>query len=139
MSNAITSTVKKPAGGNENSVPPAAVSPRYSGTAKKARRSVSNIGDRIFKSTTWFFAFLVFALVFLMAYEMLKGSQLSIEKFGFKFLIGTTWDPVADNYGALPFIFGTVVSSLLALLLALPLSVGVAVFLAELAPRWLER
>ena len=107
--------------------------------SKKSRRSVINIGDRVFKGTTWFFAFVVFALVFLMAYEMLKGSQLSIEKFGFKFLTGTTWDPVADEYGALPFIFGTVASSLLALLLALPLSVGVAVFLAELAPRWIER
>jgi phosphate transport system permease protein len=74
-----------------------------------------------------------------MAYEMVKGSQLSIEKFGWKFLTGTTWDPVADEYGALPFIFGTVISSLLALLLALPLSIGVAVFLAELAPSWIER
>ncbi len=129
----------KQAGGDGNSVPPAVVSATKSMKSEKSRRSVVNIGDRIFRSTTWFFAFVVFALVFLMAYEMLKGSQLSIEKFGFKFLTGTTWDPVADNYGALPFIFGTVVSSLLALLLALPLSVGVAIFLAELAPRWIER
>ena len=68
------------------------------------------------------FAFLVFALVFLMAFEMVRGSSLSLHKFGLSFLTGTVWDPVADNYGALPFIFGTIVSSLLALLFALPLS-----------------
>jgi phosphate transport system permease protein len=131
-----------PAGGNGKSILPAVVSAIQSmkfRKPKKAGLSVSNIGDTVFNTTTRFFAFVVFALVFLMAFEMIKGSQLSIEKFGFKFLTGTTWDPVADEYGALPFIFGTVVSSLLALFMALPLGIGVAVFLAELAPRWIER
>lgn len=74
-----------------------------------------------------------------MAFEMFRGSEDSIKKFGWSFLTNTVWDPVKDEYGALVFVFGTLVSSLLALFLALPLSVGVAIFLSELAPRWLER
>ncbi len=74
-----------------------------------------------------------------MAYEMYSGSSLSIAKFGWKFLWTTTWDPVAGEFGALPYIYGTIVSSIVALAIALPLSVGVAVFLSELSPRWLEQ
>ena len=85
------------------------------------------------------FAIIVFGLVFLMAYEMVRGSQLSLQKFGWKFLTGTMWDPVTDVYGALPYIFGTLTSSFLAMLLALPLSIGIAIFLSELSPRWIER
>jgi len=99
----------------------------------------THIGDKVFKTTTMFFALFVFALVFLMGYEMVRGSELSLKQFGWKFLTTSTWDPVAEEYGALPFIFGTLFSSLLALLIALPLSIGVAIFLSELAPRWLER
>ena len=103
------------------------------------KMKLSITGDKVFKNTTMLFAFFVFALVFLMAYEMVRGSELSLRHFGWKFLTTTTWDPVADEYGALPFIFGTLASSLLALVIALPLSIGVAIFLSELAPRWLER
>jgi phosphate transport system permease protein len=85
------------------------------------------------------FAVGVLSLVFLMGYEMYKGSSLSIAQFGWRFLATSVWDPVRDEYGALPLIFGTVISSLLALVIALPLGLGVAVFLSELAPRWLER
>jgi phosphate transport system permease protein len=98
-----------------------------------------NIGDLMFRNITFLFALAVFSLVFLMGYEMYKGAALSIGKSGFSFLTGTTWDPVVDEYGALPFIFGTLVSSALALVIALPLSVGVAVFLSELAPEWVEK
>jgi phosphate transport system permease protein len=103
------------------------------------KQRTTHIGDKVFKTTTMLFALFVFALVFLMGYEMVRGSELSLKQFGWKFLSTSTWDPVAENYGALPFIFGTLVSSLLALLIALPLSIGVAIFLSELAPRWLER
>ena len=105
---------------------------------EKKRKSV-NLGDTIFHASTMFFAFLVFALVFLMGYEMVHGSALSISKFGWSFLTREIWDPVRDDYGALVFIFGTLVSSALALVLALPLSLGVAIFLSELAPSWLEK
>jgi phosphate transport system permease protein len=98
-----------------------------------------NTGDTLFRSVTLLFAVLVFSMAFLMAYEMYKGSSLTIEKFGLSFVTGTTWDPVNEEFGALPFIFGTVLSSMLALVIALPISLGVAVFLTEMAPRWLER
>jgi phosphate transport system permease protein len=100
-------------------------------------RAKRNLGDFIFKNLTLLFAIFVFSLVFLMAFEMCRGSQESINKFGWNFLTSTTWDPVQDVYGALPFIYGTVVSSVLALIIAIPLGLGVAVLLSELAPRWL--
>jgi len=106
---------------------------------RSQKRKSVNLGDTIFQSSTTFFAFLVFVLVFLMAYEMYRGSVPSIEKFGWSFLTREIWDPVQDEYGALVFIFGTVVSSIVALTLALPLSIGVAVFLSELAPGWIEK
>jgi phosphate transport system permease protein len=97
------------------------------------------VGDFVFKHLTMLFAVGVLSLVFLMGYEMYKGSSLSIAQFGWRFLATSVWDPVRDEYGALPLIFGTVLSSFLALVIALPLGLGVAVFLSELAPRWLER
>lgn len=112
-----------------------ALSERVSGGTK---RTATNFGDASFKALTQGFAFLVFALVFLMAYEMYRGSEASIQRFGWSFFTRTIWDPVQDEYGALVYIYGTVISSLLALVIALPLSLGVAIFLSELAPRWLE-
>jgi len=97
-----------------------------------------NIGDFIFNNLTRLFAFLLFVLVIIMGYMMYRQSIPSIEKFGWDFITSTEWDPVQENYGALPFIFGTVYSSILAILIALPLSVGIAVFLSEFTPKWLE-
>lgn len=70
----------------------------------------------------------------LLVYELWVHSDLSRAKFGFHFLTSTDWDPVADKYGALPFIFGTLATSALGLLIAVPFGVGAAIFLAELAP-----
>ncbi|MFA6455631.1 MAG: phosphate ABC transporter permease subunit PstC [Bacteroidota bacterium] len=106
------------------------------GTPKPSSR---NFGDTVFKYLTTFFAAMVLLLIALMAYEMYATSTPSIQKFGWSFLTGTEWDPVMDVYGALPFIYGTLVSSLLALLIAVPVGIGIAVFLTELAPRWIER
>lgn len=105
----------------------------------KKKFTTANPGDLIFEKLTLLFAISVFLLVILMAYEMYQGSLPSIRKFGWSFLFNSTWDPVQEIYGALPIIFGTIVSSVLALLIALPLSIGVAVFLAEVAPPWLEK
>jgi phosphate transport system permease protein len=99
----------------------------------------TNAGDMLFKYLTLVFAIVVFSMAFVMAYEMYRGSSLTITKFGLSFITGETWDPVAEEFGALPFIFGTVVSSLIALVIALPISLGVAVFLSEMAPAWIER
>ncbi len=101
--------------------------------------SGKNIGDFIFENITRFFAFIILALVVIMVIEMTRQSIPSIKKFGWGFITSTTWDPVHDNYGALPFIFGTLFSSLIALIIALPLSVGIAIFLSEFCPKWLEQ
>jgi phosphate transport system permease protein len=98
-----------------------------------------NIGDLVFKNLTMAFALLVFLLVFFMALEMYEQSGPAMEKFGWGFLTSQAWDPVREDFGALPFIFGTLFSSLLALAIALPLGLGVAIFLSEIAPRWLEQ
>src|SRR5581483_4887594 len=84
-------------------------------------------------------AVFVFVLVGLIGYELFLGSKLSLHKFGWHFLVGTDWDPMNDNYGALPFIFGTLVSSLIALIIAVPISVATAVYLTELAPLWIRQ
>jgi phosphate transport system permease protein len=97
-----------------------------------------NPGDRIFRWLTTGIAALVMVALAAMAIQMTQASALSLRQFGFSFIIGTTWDPVHDVYGALPYIFGTVVSSLLALVLAVPVALGSAIFLAELAPPWLR-
>jgi len=98
-----------------------------------------NPGDFLFERLTMFFALVVFLLILLMGYEMYDGSRMSIDKFGWNFLVNSEWDPVQEIFGALPIIYGTLVSSILALVIALPLSLGVAVFLSESAPPWLEK
>lgn len=103
------------------------------------RLSNKNLGDMIYENLTLFFAISVFLLVILMGYEMYTGSELSITKFGWKFLYTSTWDPVKEIFGSLPSIYGTLASSFLALLICIPLGLGVAIFLSELAPSWLEK
>jgi len=78
-------------------------------------------------------AAVIFLIVALIVIEITHGSLQSIRTLGWGFLVQTQWDPVADHYGALPYLYGTLVSSLLALVLAVPLGLGSAVFLAELA------
>ncbi|MCK9426524.1 MAG: phosphate ABC transporter permease subunit PstC [Ignavibacteriaceae bacterium] len=101
--------------------------------------SSHNIGDFIFERLTLLFAVLVFLLVILMGYEMYVGSKISIDKFGWSFLTNSVWDPVQEIYGALPIIYGTIVSSFLALVISVPLSIGIAIFLSEVSPDWLEK
>jgi phosphate transport system permease protein len=92
-------------------------------------------GDEIAHLITLMFAASIFLLTILLFYELYRNSALPRHKFGWNFFITQTWDPVFGNFGALPFVFGTVVTSALALLIAVPFGVGAAVFLAELAPR----
>src|SRR5438105_3917648 len=96
-------------------------------------------GDRVFKWLTLLMALSVFALIVLVGFELWRGSHLALQKFGWRFLSSSEWDPVNEQFGALPFIFGTLVSSLIALLIAVPLSIASAVFLTELAPPWLRQ
>ena len=96
-------------------------------------------GDHAFKWLTLLMALSVFVLIGLIGYELAHGSTLALKKFGWRFLVSSDWDPVSEQFGALPFIFGTLVSSLIALVIAVPLSVASAVFLTEMAPRWLRQ
>ena|ERR1700756_1463940 len=94
--------------------------------------------DRVFRAIVISCALALVAIVGLIVIELLKESRVSMDKFGFKFLIKQVWDPVNEDFGALPFIYGTIVSSIVALVIAVPLSVGTALFLTELCPRSLR-
>ncbi|MCX6160460.1 MAG: phosphate ABC transporter permease subunit PstC [Ignavibacteriae bacterium] len=97
-------------------------------------RSRKKVSDFIFENLTLIFAFLILILVFYIIYEMFTDSAPSRLLTGWSFIITNEWEPVKENFGALSFIYGTVVSSLIALVIALPVSIGVAVFLSEIAP-----
>src|SRR5919199_641715 len=92
-------------------------------------------GDEVAHLVAMLFALTLGLVTVLIAFELLRNSALSRARFGWDFLSTSTWDPVADQFGALPFIFGTLVTSAIALAIAVPLGVGAAIFLAELAPR----
>jgi phosphate transport system permease protein len=95
--------------------------------------------DIAFKWLAALAAATIVVLIVLVGWELYSGARLSIAKFGINFLGSSEWDPVQDKYGALPFIFGTLVSSLLAVLIAVPLGVATALFLTELAPAWMRQ
>jgi phosphate transport system permease protein len=109
------------------------------GSAREKMAPPSRFGDKAFEWLTLGMALVVILLVFLIGWQLARGSSLAIQKFGFRFLTTSTWDPVAEQFGALPFIYGTLVSSLIALLIAVPLSIGTAVYLTELAPLWIRQ
>jgi phosphate transport system permease protein len=95
--------------------------------------------DKLFRLSTAIVAATVLLIVGGIAATLIEGSWLSLRQFGFSFWRTRTWDPVAGQFGALPFIWGTLYSSLLALLLSTPIALGIAVFLAELSPRVLRQ
>jgi phosphate transport system permease protein len=97
--------------------------------------STSRLPDRIMRTGSGLFAVAVVVLVVAIGLMLAVSSRLTWATFGLSFITGTDWDPVASIYGALPFIVGTLVTSLLALLLAAPIGLLTAIFLAELAPR----
>jgi phosphate transport system permease protein len=99
---------------------------------------VSKYVDVAFRYSLLLCSLSIIAVMALFFYELASRSKLSIARFGFGFFVGKTWDPVAGDFGALPFIYGTLVSSLVALILAVPLAVGVSVFVTELCPRYLR-
>ena len=92
-------------------------------------------GDRVFKVLLTIAAAAIPVLLGFLVYELWIGSALARQTFGLNFVTTSEWDPVADKFGALPLIFGTLLSSFLALLIAVPLSLGVAIFLTEFAPK----
>ncbi len=103
------------------------------------RRRRSGADDAFFRVATGAVSAVVILLAAAIAFELLRNSRISIEKFGLKFWTGKIWDPVSGEFGAFPFLWGTLYSSILALLIAGPIAIGIAVFLSELAPQWMRR
>ncbi len=103
------------------------------------RKSWDNPKDLLFEKLTAAFAFGVLFLALLLLAILARESLPAIRRFGAAFLVTRTWDPVFEEFGALPFIYGTLVSSFIALLIAVPLAVGSAIFINEFAPEWLKQ
>ena len=104
-----------------------------------ARLSSAGIGDRAYRIVITAFALLIPILLLLIAWEIGVAGWPAFQQFGVGFLASSTWDPVRGVFGAAPAIYGTLVSSLVALLIATPLALGVALFLSEFAPPWLRQ
>jgi phosphate transport system permease protein len=100
-------------------------------------RSVSR-GDSVFRAALTALALILPLLLALILGELVVGAWPALKQFGFGFLTRSVWDPVAGQFGALPLIFGTLYSSLVAMVIAVPLALGVAIFLTEFAPRWMR-
>jgi phosphate transport system permease protein len=114
----------------------------FAGNYSTWRRVLSptgNTGDAIFRVLMLLVALLMVAIVLAMVIALASDSMLSIRQFGFGFLTSQRWDPIKGEFGALPFIYGTVASSSIALLISVPFSLGIAIFLVEQAPHWLSR
>ncbi|HEX8851368.1 MAG TPA: phosphate ABC transporter permease subunit PstC [Gemmatimonadaceae bacterium] len=116
--------------------PPALDAPR-GGLA--ARLASANVGDRIYRAAITFFAACVPLLLVLIAVEIGRAAWPALHAFGFGFLTSSAWDPVNGSFGAAPALYGTIVSSFLALIIATPLAIGVAIYLSEFAPAWLRQ
>jgi len=95
--------------------------------------------DFAFEWLTRIFALVVFSLLAAIMISLIIGSQPTLAKFGLGFLFSTEWDPVKEDFGALVPIYGTLMTSLIAMLIGVPVSFGIALFLTELSPAWLKR
>ena len=106
------------------------------GPATGSRSFLSRLrdGDELARLITFLFAASVVLITVILVYQLWINSALPRQKFGLHFFVTQVWDPVMDEYGALPFVYGTLVTSLVALLIAVPLGIGASIFLAELAP-----
>ena len=96
-------------------------------------------GDILFRLLLTSAAVAIPVLLGFLVYELYTGSRLAIERYGFGFITSSTWDPVAEEFGAWPLILGTLLSSAIALVIAVPLSLGVAIFLTDFAPLWIRQ
>lgn len=119
---------------------PAAAPPGNAGERSLGERIVGTaVGDRIYVAIITGFALCVPVLLALIFVEVATAGWPAFRELGFSFLTSSQWDPVNHKFGAAPAIFGTVVTSIIALVIATPLALGVAVFLSEFAPRWLRQ
>jgi phosphate transport system permease protein len=102
------------------------------------RKSSGRLADGAFASVMLVCALSIFVIVLLIVFVLISDSRLSIKAFGWHFFATRLWDPVSGQFGALPFIYGTVLSSLLAVLMAVPLALAVAIFLLDICPKFLQ-
>jgi phosphate transport system permease protein len=108
-------------------------------TWRRVLSPTGNTGDAVFRVLMFAVALLMVGIVIAKLVALSADSMLSIRRFGFGFLISQRWDPVKGEFGALPFIYGTLASSLIALLISVPFSLGIAIFLVEQAPHYISR
>nr|WP_252263450.1 phosphate ABC transporter permease subunit PstC [Paracidobacterium acidisoli] len=101
-------------------------------------RGNSSLSDRAFRWLMLLCALSIFGIVALIATSLVQGSKLTLGLFGWKFFLSSGWDPINGNFGALPFIYGTLVTSAVSLVIAVPLAVGVAIFITEMCPKMLR-
>ncbi len=104
-----------------------------------ARLESAGVGDRIYRAAITVFAACVPLLLVVIAIEIGVAAWPALHTFGFSFLVSSDWDPVNGSFGAAPALYGTIVSAILALILATPLAIGVAIYLSEFAPSWLRQ
>jgi phosphate transport system permease protein len=103
------------------------------------RRRRAQWMDFAFESVTRVFAIVVFGILIAILVSLVIGSALSLEKYGLRFIWESDWDPVKENFGALVPIYGTLMTSMIAMVIGIPVSFGIALFLTELSPAWLRR
>ena len=108
-------------------------------TWRRALSPTGNSGDAVFRTLMLLVALFMVGVVVAMVVALAAEAMPSIRQFGFSFLRGRAWNPIKGDFGALPFIYGTVASSLIALLISVPLSLGIAIFLVEQAPHYIAR
>ncbi len=100
--------------------------------------AASRIGDWIYSAVTFLASLSIFIIILWLFFQLVSASRQSIHHTGLSFITGSDWNEETDSYHALSFIFGTLYSSFIALVLAVPVSIGAAIFLSELAPRWIR-
>ncbi len=116
----------------------AKVTTEAAGGTPLLRSSTGEASDGVFRAVITACGLAVLGVLVLIVYELVVRSSLSWHAFGLKFFAASDWDPVSEQFGALPFIYGTLVSSLVALVIAVPISIGVAVFTTEMCPKKLR-
>ncbi|SEP63351.1 phosphate ABC transporter membrane protein 1, PhoT family [Faunimonas pinastri] len=117
--------------------------PRARSVSREERLAIRlrgfRLGDRVFHSLTFLAAILVLALLSGVIVSLVQGSLPALHAFGLNFIVTEVWNPVGDRFGALAAIVGTLVTSAIAMLIGVPVSIGIAIFLTELCPMWLRR
>src|SRR5438105_240433 len=139
VSSTIPTSAHAPVPLRPDRTPPAAAGSQVTGPAHPVKRRRTNRGDAMYRAVLTGLACLLPLLLLTVAVELFTNSWPAIKRFGPAFAWTSVWDPVAEVYGAAPMIFGTLMSSLLALLIAVPLALGVAIYLTEFAPKWLRQ